>query len=83
MKIVFKDIGLKKLSKVVEISTLFDYKTLPEFCALEIKSYMPEKGKYEFVPTDGLPELLSNAYAVVYTDVRYMTYGMGTVVVYH
>jgi hypothetical protein len=82
MKFVFKEIGPGKVSKIVEVSNLPNANQV-DFALTEMKPYMPEKGRYEVVPLDELPDFVSNRYIVVYTDSRYVTHSMGMVLVYH
>lgn len=81
MKFVFRNIGPKKFSKIVEITELPEYKNVMEFAERELLPYFPEKAKIELVPTDGLDLNLSNAYTIVYYD-GFITRGMGIVLVY-
>lgn len=82
MKLVFREVGLRKISKIVEVSQIPDYKNVIEFATTEIQPYMPPKGRFEFIPTDGLPELLAGQYVIVYTDTNFVSRSMGVVLVY-
>lgn len=83
MKIVFRDIGQKKFSKIVEVTNIIGFYDIKEFCAMEIDPHMPEQGEFEMVPTDGLPDLMANQYVVVHYDMGFIPRSMGQVLIYH
>ena len=83
MKLVFKDLGERKFCKIVEITSIVGFLDIKEFMAIEIEPHMPDDGFFEMVPTDGLPDLMSNQYVVVHQDSRFVSRGMGQVLVYH
>lgn len=81
MKIVFRELGLKKFSKIVETTNIIGFEDVKAFCLMEIGPHMP-KGEIELVPTDGLPELASNRYVVVHYE-GLIPRGMGQVMIYN
>lgn len=83
MKIHFKEIGLKKFSKVVEITGWEGFYDIVEYMGAECDLHLPETGDFELVPTDGQPLLLANQYVVVHENTIGVTRGMGSVIVYH
>lgn len=83
MKIVFRDLGPKKFSKIVEVTSIIGFLDIKEFMSVEIEPHMPDDGFFELVPTDGLPDLVANQYVVVHQDIGFVSRGMGIVMVYH
>ncbi len=81
MKIHFKDIGLKKFTKTVEITGWDGFHDIIEYLGAEVDMHLPEMGEFEFVPTDGQPHLLANKYVVVHEDVSGVTRGMGIITI--
>ncbi len=81
MKIHFKEIGLRKFSKTVEIERWPGFDNLLEFMCMECDPHLPESGSFELVPTDGEPALLANRYVVVHEDTIGVTRGMGNIAV--
>lgn len=82
MKFVFREIGEKKFSKIVELSNFPDHLLLTEFLTIEAKPYMPKEGTIELIARDGLPEFMSNQFLFLYCDKRSMYTSMGTVLIY-
>lgn len=82
MKFIFRDIGEKKFSKIVEVTGFPQDTFITEFIILETKSYMPKEGTLEIISRDGFPDPISNHFSVVHCDNRYIYTGMGSVLIY-
>jgi hypothetical protein len=82
MKVVFKDLGMKKFTKTVDTPNVIGFEDLLDFLRREATPYMPEKGALEIVPTDGLIEFAANQFVVVHHDINHVPRGMGTIVIF-
>lgn len=82
MRIVFRDLGLRKLHKVVECETIIGFNDLAAFIEAEAAIHLPKGKDLELVPTDGHDLPLSTQFAIVHYDVHSLARGMGSVHVY-
>ena len=80
MKFLFSEIGPKKMSKTVEVTlqplqTFYDigFDHQLDFIEAEVSPHFVGYDKeVEAVPVDGLPELVSHNYVIVYNGIKQM-----------